>query len=164
MAARVISPKCFFIAWIFAWVVAVYPPSAAIALARLSPLTNDQGFLAATLAVADDVSPAAKIGFALLLALLLLAARRLPTLGRKSTLVPDVAAACLAMFLVIALLPAEWSRGFGVGLSGDRFGTEVTLIYLVSAAASGLTFRRSEAKCLRRLKRTSDGLHVSGGS
>lgn len=160
-AARVISPKCFFIAWIFGWAVAVYLPSAAIALAQLSPLAKDQGFLAATLAVADEVSPAAKIGYALLLALLLLAARRLPKLPRSSTLALDVALACLAMFLVIALLPGEWSRGFGVGLSGVRFGTEATLIYVASAAASGIVFHRAEAKCLRRPERAPSGLHGS---
>ena len=160
-AARVISPKCFFIAWIFGWVVAVYLPSAAIALARLSTLTKDQGFFAATLAIADEVSPAAKIGYAVLLALLLFAARRLPKLRRNSTLVLDVALACLAMLLVIALLPAEWSRGFGVGLSGVRFEAEATVIYLTSAAASGFTFHRSEAKCLRPRERATHAPHGS---
>jgi hypothetical protein len=128
----------------------VYLPSAAIALARLSPMALDRGFFAATFAIADEVAPAAKIGFALLMALMLFAARKLSNFRRGTTLALDIALACVAMCLVIALLPADWSRGFGVGLSGVRFAPEVTLVYLASAAASGLAFHLSERKCVGR--------------
>jgi len=61
------------------------------------------------------------------------------------------------MLLVLALLPEQWSPGFGIGLMGRRFAPEVTIIYLAAALLSGLVFSLSEAKCLaRRAKATSE--------
>ena len=68
--------------------------------------------------MADEVAPAAKIGFALLFVLLLAARRRL--LPRPA--VPaDMILGAAAMLAVVAVLPRNWSRGFGIGLAGARF-------------------------------------------
>jgi hypothetical protein len=149
MAPNRPSLKCLFVAWIFGWVVAIYLPSALVALADLSPLAEGRSLPAATFAVADEVAPAAKIGFALLLGLLAIAVRRL-SLRRPLEFAADVAAACLAMFLMLALLPREWSRGFGIGLTGERFQSEALAIYLVGAVFSGLVFSISHRRCQRR--------------
>ena len=135
-----------------AWAVAIYVPSGLVALAGMSPLAEGRSLPAATFAVADEVSPAAKIGYALLLGSLLAAAGRIP-LGRPLRIATDVLIACAATLLMLALLPAGWSRGFGIGLGGARFDTAATAVYLAGAALSGFTFSLSEARCRGRGRR-----------
>jgi hypothetical protein len=155
IAAKSISLRCFFAAWIFGWATAVYGPSAVIAAAGLSPLAAEKSFPAGTFAVADEVAPLAKIGFALLFAILLFAARKALNWQGIATLLMDAALAVLAMLLTLALLPADWSRGFGVGLTGERFATAATLIYVAGAALAGLVFSVSYRKCrIRQRKET----------
>ena len=147
VASNRFSPKCFFLALIAGWFVAIYVPSALIALNGLSPLAHARGLPAATFAVADEVAPAAKILFAILFGMMLFFARRfvLPSTHRLAT---DMLVGCVAMLLVLAVLPAEWSRGFGVGLTGARFALDPLLMYLVGASLAGLSFFTSEGKCL----------------
>jgi hypothetical protein len=146
MAANPVSPKCLFAAWIVGWAVAIYLPSALVALTGLSALTEGRSLPAATIAVADEVAPAAKIGFGLLFALLLFAVRRLNPRGWLM-LGADIAAACLASFIVVAFLPREWSRGFGIGLTGERYHLEALAIYLLGAVAAGFAASTSYRKC-----------------
>lgn len=142
-----LRPKCVLIALLFAWVAAIYVPSAAIAAARLSPLADGRSLPAAVWAVADEVAPAAKIGFALLFALLLAARRRLlPRLAPPADMILGAA----AMLAVVAALPQNWSRGFGIGLAGTRFDPAPLAIYLLSGVLAGLVFNRVEAGCRRR--------------
>lgn len=142
-----IHPRCFFIALIAAWVLAIYLPSLVIAAAGLSPLAAGRNLAVATLDVADEVAPAAKIGFALLLSLLLYARRRWPALPAVPA---DVAIGGLAMSATVAFLPQAWSRGFGIGIAGNRFDPVLLAIYLSCAALAGLVFHFSEKRCLRR--------------
>jgi hypothetical protein len=142
-----IRPKCFLVALIAGWVVAIFLPSAIIAAAGLSPLAAGRNLAAATIEVADEVAPAAKIGFALLFALLLCARRRW---ARLPALPADILTGCAAMLAVLALLPLAWSRGIGIGLSGSRFDPALLAIYLLGAALAGLAFHLAEDKCLRR--------------
>jgi hypothetical protein len=102
---------------------------------------------AATFAVADQVAPAAKILFAVLFAAMLSVARRV-TLRRSLGIALDMALSCVAMLAVLALLPAAWSRGFGIGLTGARFTAAPLLIYLAGALLAGLGFSLSETSCL----------------
>jgi hypothetical protein len=57
-----IRPKCFFIALIAAWGAAIFLPSLIVAAAGLSRLAAGRSLSAATIEVADEVAPAAKIG------------------------------------------------------------------------------------------------------
>jgi hypothetical protein len=148
-SGRGFSPRCFFVAWVAGWCVAVYLPSAAIALTGLSPLAAGRNPASATFAVADQVAPAAKILFALLFGLMLLAARRFIRSSPGQRLATDMLAACIATLLVLAFLPAEWSRGFGIGLTGKRFAALPLLIYLAGALLAGLSFSLSERRCER---------------
>lgn len=144
---RPIRPKCFFVALIAGWVVAIFLPSAMIAAAGLSPLAAGRNLAAATFEVADEVAPAAKIGFALLFAGLLCVRRRWT---RVPALPADILIGCLAIATVAALLPSDWSRGFGVGLSASRFDPALTAVYLVGGALAGAAFHLGERSCRRR--------------
>lgn len=126
---------------------AIYLPSFLIAVTARSPLASGRNLFGDVFAIADEVSPAAKISFAILFGGLLLAVRRFR--GTPATLV-DMMLGMAAMFLVIALLPAAWSRGFGIGLSGTRFDLLPTAIYLVGGVLSGLAFSISESRCIAR--------------
>jgi hypothetical protein len=149
MAANPVSPKCLFAAWILGWAVAIFLPSALVAFTGLSPLAEGRSLPAATFAVADQVAPAAKIGFGLLFGLMLFVIRRL-NLQWSLQLAADITAACLATFIVLALLPREWSRGFGIGLTGERYHLEALAIYLLGAAAAGLASSISYRRCKGR--------------
>jgi hypothetical protein len=155
------SPRCLFVALISAWFVAVFVPSAVIALCGLSPLAVGHGFLAATWRVADEVAPFAKIGYAAAFLALLVLARRIP-LDRQWDIPIDMVLACLAMLLVLAFLPRTWSRGFGIGLTGTRFSPLPTFIYFVGAVLSGLTFALSEQKCCERTEQKRPTMADSG--
>ncbi|MGA9581698.1 MAG: hypothetical protein WBR13_06990 [Allosphingosinicella sp.] len=142
-----IRPKCFFIALIAGWVVAIFLPGAILAAAGLSPLAAGRNLAAATFEIADEVAPAAKIGFALIFALLLYARRRLV---RIPALPADMLIGCVAMLAILALLPPAWSRGFGIGLAGSRFDPALVAVYLLGGAAAGIAFHLAENKCRRR--------------
>lgn len=142
-----VRPSCFFVALIAGWVAAIFVPSAIVAAAGLSPLAAGRNLASATFAIADEVAPAAKIGFALVFALLLYARRsgtRLPALPA------DMLIGCVAMLTVVALLPLHWSRGFGIGLVGSRFDPTLLVIYLLGGALAGLAFHQAESRCRRR--------------
>lgn len=150
--ARTLTPKCFFVAWIFGWVMAIYVPSFLITAVGVSPLTTRNNFLSDVFAVADEVAPAAKLAFAIFFASFLILARKFGS--ARATLV-DMALGAAAMLLVIALIPQGWSRGFGIGLAGTRFAALPTAIYIGGGLLSGFVFSTSEARC--RARNTTTG-------
>lgn len=141
--------KCFFLALTTAWAIAIFLSSALVALAGLSPLARGKALPQATWAVADQVAPAAKIAFVLILAPLLYASER--RLRGASALIADVASACAAMLLALLAVPLAWSRGFGIGLTGARLDPLPLAFYLASAAVAGIAFHFSHARCRRVL-------------
>jgi hypothetical protein len=141
--------KCFFLALTLAWVIAIFLSSAVVALAGLSPLAHGKALPQATWAVADEVAPAAKIAFVLILAPLLYGSER--RLRGTRALAANVAAPCAAMLLALLLVPQDWSRGFGIGLSGTRLDPLPLALYLASAAVAGIAFHLSSARCRRAL-------------
>ncbi|TMM48825.1 hypothetical protein [Qipengyuania marisflavi] len=146
--ARVFHWKCFAFGWVPAWALAIFLASAAIAAAGLSPLANGQSFGAGMFAVADEVSPMAKLGFGLIFGGLALAARKLLRLERAMLRLADILAAITAQLLALALIPADWSRGYGIGLTGERFATETLPIYLAAALVAGSLVTLAEGSCL----------------
>lgn len=131
----------------FGWVTAIYLPSLSIALLSLSPLTTGGNLFLDTFQVADEVSPAAKLAFAILFGGFLVGMR---TAGAKRRLSVDALLGVISMILVVAFLPEDWSRGFGIGLNGLRFETVPTAIYLIGGLLSGIVFSLSEARCVLR--------------
>ena len=122
---------------------AVFLPSLLIALDRhgLADLP------ATTWKTADDMGPFAKLILGGLLIPGFFAATRLRT-GPPA--LRAALAGLAAMTLTLALLPAAWSRGFGIGLTGARFDLQVLPWYALGAAASGLVFAFALARCRAR--------------
>lgn len=143
---RRFRPRCLFLGMIFGWVVAIYVPSALIAAFGLAPPGTPEGILAATWHMTDEIGPFAKLTFAALAAAFFLGTRLAPMpLALRAA--ADAALGALAMFLLLAFLPADWSRGIGIGLSGQRFDPALLPIYLLGGALAGLTFSLADAKC-----------------
>lgn len=129
-----------------------------LALLSLSPLPSGGNLLLDTFKVADEVSPAAKLTYAILFGALVLSAR---AGGAGRGLSMNALIGVVSIGLVVALLPEYWSRGFGIGLNGTRFDPLPTTIYLIGRFVSGVVFSLSEAKCLSRSQ--AHGLHQSSG-
>jgi hypothetical protein len=140
------------------WATAVYLPSFVIALLSLSPLEPGGNLFVDTFEVADEVSPAAKLTYAILFGVFVMTAR---AGGAPSGLSINILIGVVSMALVVALLPEYWSRGFGIGLNGIRFDLLPTAIYLIGGFASGVVFSLSEARCLLRSQAAE--LHQSSG-
>jgi hypothetical protein len=129
------------------WATAVYLPSLLIGLLSLSPLPSVGNPFLDVFRIADEVSPAAKITYAILFGALIMSAR---AGGARGGVWPSVVTGVISIALVAGFLPEYWSRGFGVGLNGVRFDPLPTAIYLVGGIASGVVFALVEAKCLSR--------------
>ncbi len=142
--------KCFAFGWIPAWAVAIFLSSALIAVSGVAPVSSNCG-LACTLAVADEMSPQAKLLFGFAMGAVMLAARQRRPSTTAMLAVRDGFAAAAAMAIVLAILPEAWSRGFGIGLFGTRFSAGPTAIYLASAAIGGGIGTLLERSCRRRL-------------
>ena len=100
-----------------------------------------------TFEVADEVSPAAKLTYAVLFGALVITAR-VGGVRRGASI--HVLIGVVSIALVVALLPEYWSRGFGIGLKGVRFAPLPTTIYAIGGVASSVVFSHLEAKCLAR--------------
>lgn len=147
--------RCFLTAWVVAWAVGVFLPSALVAVTGLAggaePPSRDIGaLLGATWRVADAVSPLAKLSFGALFALLLLAAGRMSPARPAPPLLLCCLAGIVATVLVLQFLPAQLSTGFGVGLVGVRFHGALLACYLAGAVAAGATFHLAIQACLRK--------------
>ena len=155
--------RCWLAALLTGWVTMVFVSSALIVLRGVPNAMTRSGVghagpAAATWRVADEMGPAAKLLLvALFAALLWLGERWLwasaPAHGRRSPWTPYALNVCLglvAMALTLALVPAAFSRGFGVGLTGARFDPAVLPLYLSSAALGAVTFTVSLARCRAR--------------
>lgn len=138
LSLRSIAP-----AWIFAWAVAIFLPSALIAGFGLSPAEGAVPYPelpGAVWRVADEVGPFAKLLLGALLAAAFLVVALWPAPTRMLRVLSAAAAGAVAMLLTVALVPESWSRGFGVGLVGERFDPAVTGCYLIGAVVGGLFF------------------------
>ena len=138
--------RCILGALLAGWVVLIFGTSAIIAAAEgARPLPALPG---AVWAVADEVGPFAKLSLMAASGALWLTASPFPPRGPVRHLVQAVLGAAAAG-LVLALLPEAWSRGFGIGLTGDRFDRDLLPIYLGGGAAAGLVFEAVFMRCGR---------------
>jgi hypothetical protein len=149
--------KCFLPAWLFGWVVAIFVPSALIALLGLSEAGAASGtgldrLPATTWKVADDVGPVAKLMLGAFLLLLFYGVARV----RASLPVGTAVAALAALFAMAAtllLVPAAYSRGFGLGLTGSRLDPAILPIYAAGAILAGIVFHIAFVRCNARAAR-----------
>lgn len=154
--------KCAGPAWLAGWIAAVFLPSALIAFAGLSSPARAIGIgpdhlLGTTWKVADDVGPAAKLLLGLLLSLLFLASARIPLRTVAQRYLLNAVAGVAAIVVTLALIPAAFSRGFGIGLTGLRFDPAALPFYIVGGLAAGLAYQSSLARCVRRTGFESTG-------
>lgn len=155
--------RCGFPAWIAGWVTAIFLPSILIAYAGLSAPASaiGQGFekLPATAwKVADDVGPAAKLILGGLLGLLFFAAERLRARRALTRYIASIVGGLIAVPATLLLVPSEYSRGFGVGLTGARFDAATLPLYLIGGATAGLIFTWALARCQRKTLQTTPTL------
>ncbi|MDG2532357.1 hypothetical protein P6144_01750 [Sphingomonas sp. HITSZ_GF] len=140
---RLTGLRCSGPAWLFGWVTAVFLPSLLIAFER----RGLEGLPGHSWKVADDVGPFAK----LLLGGLLMLCFWLATRVRVGPLALWAALGGLAaMALSLALIPAGYSRGFGIGLTGARFDPAILPWYAIGAVAAGCVFALALARCRAR--------------
>lgn len=159
--------RCSGPAWLLGWATAIFLPSLLVAWLGLSPSTPLIGeglgdLPAATWKVADDVGPAAKLLLGGLLALLFITAERLLPRTKPARYVGNMAAGVLATVGTLLLIPAAYSRGFGVGLTGARFDAATLPLYLVGGAVAGLVFTHALIRC-DDARRSRDGHARSSG-
>jgi hypothetical protein len=141
---RRFRPRCLALGMILAWIIALYVPKFVIAAAGV--VNGPDGVLATTWYLTDQVEISAKVALALLTTTLLLAARLVP-LGPQLRLFADALLGTAAMLLLLALLPASWSDGIGIGLTGRRFDPMTLPAYLVGGFLAGLAYSLADQKC-----------------
>lgn len=151
--------RCAGPAWLAGWFVAVFLPSALIAFAGLSARARAIGsgsdhMLRTTWQVADDVGPAAKLLLGLLLALLFLGCARIPLRSTPLRYLLNAMAGVVAIVATLGFIPAAFSRGFGIGLTGLRFDPAALPFYIVGGLAAGLAYQSSLARCVRTTPRS----------
>ncbi|MCD2323557.1 hypothetical protein LQ953_05950 [Sphingomonas sp. IC-56] len=142
--------RCFGIAWVLGWAVAIYLPSVLIAWDQLGGRFDLRRLLADTWHVADAMAPGAKLMLGGLMLVGFLAADRFGR-NRRVAVVLGAVAGAAALLLTLLLLPAEWSRGFGIGLTGERLPRGLLPFYLGGAAVAGVFNALSVAACRAKL-------------
>lgn len=147
--------RCVLAGWVSAWAIAIFLSSAVLAHLRMAPAAGDCG-ASCFFAVADEVSPQAKLVFGVTLGLLMSLARRVADDRLYPAIASDAAAALAAMIGTLALLPADWSRGFGAGIFASRFALWPTIIYLACAFVAALIGTLIERSCRRTRARFSN--------
>lgn len=98
-------------------------------------------FLRTTWEVADEVGPLVKISLVVVFALFVIASEKLISPRLANTYGASVLLAILATLAVLSALPATYSRGFGIGLTGNRFDERTIPIYLLGAVLSGIVYQ-----------------------
>jgi hypothetical protein len=156
MAAARGSLRCTLTALLWAWVTMVFATSALVALLvapndTITAIVAERGPVGATVRLADEMGPAVKLLLIAVFALLVLLGERVAARPVAARYALNAALGAAAMLLVLAVVPASFSRGFGVGLTGQRFHASLLPIYLTCGALAGLAFTHSATVCRRRL-------------
>lgn len=147
--------RCFLAGWVSAWSVAIFLSSGVLAHFGMAPAAGDCG-VSCFFVVADEVSPQAKLTFGITLGLLLLAIRRFAGDRLLAILAGNATASLTAMIGTLALLPADWSRGFGVGVFQERFAVWPTAVYLACALVAALVGTLIERICHKARAQLAD--------
>ena len=150
--------KCFLFGWVAAWVAAIYLSCALIWLGGLARVVSGASGVGAIFAIADAISPWAKLAVGMALGALLLTRRKLLPQRGTAALLADCLAAAAAMAIVLALLPTPWCAGFGIGLTGQRFAPLASALYIGAAMLGAVLVVPLEASC-RRNRHTLNAIY-----
>lgn len=96
--------------------------------------------------IGDAMGPAVKLSLIALFGTLVFTFQKNGTGEPTYLYLKSIVFALVATLLVLAFLPADYSRGFGIGLTGSRFDGQVLAIYLIGSVLGGavyaFTFRK----------------------
>ncbi|GAB2787396.1 hypothetical protein GCM10027275_35150 [Rhabdobacter roseus] len=127
------------------WIVIVFGTSLLIFF--FSPLTYETyhsnpilNALRTVWEIADEMGPAVKLSLVLLFGTFVFLFKERIRQDRVLFYASSIGFALLSMLLVLALLPADLSRGYGVGLTGRRFDGKMMPIYATGAFLGGAAF------------------------
>lgn len=126
--------------WILAWACSIFLPCAL--LAALYP-QDGLAFPVRALRIADEVAPMAKLMFGGLLLLAFAMLHRREQSGYPFPKAAFCAAPALVPVFVVAIIPATYSRGIGVGFSGTRFAFSELACWMAGSLLGGLLYVRS---------------------
>lgn len=109
-----------------AWIMMIFGTSALLYLAspinfRMYSDNHFLNFFYSTWEIADEVGPVVKLSIIVLFALLVSIADRLFRHKMWTRYGVNAGLAVLTTVVVPGLLPENYSRGFGIGLTGSRF-------------------------------------------
>lgn len=144
--------RCVWLAWLTAWVTAIFLSSALMAAFGLSIPARGIGqelsdLPAATWKVADDVGPAAKLLLGFILLIVMPLSNRSFRRAKSVQLIGNAAAGAFAMTATLLLVPSTYSRGFGIGLTGARFDGATFPLYFLAGIAAGIMFTIATRRC-----------------
>ena len=88
--------------------------------------------------IADEMGPAVKLSIVIVLGILVHLFRNTISKSRIYFYLSSIAFAIISVLSVLALLPVNLSRGYGIGLTGTRFDTEMMPVYLIGAILGGI--------------------------
>ena len=150
------TTKCFLFGWVVGWAAAIYLSCVLVWLSGLAKVVSGARGASAIFAIADAISPWAKLAIGIAMGGALLVRRQLWPLAGRNALAADSIACALAMLLALGLLPHPLSAGFGIGLTGARFAPLATALYIAAAAMGGILANLLEASCLRNRRKLNE--------
>lgn len=150
------TTKCFLFGWVVGWAAAIYLSCVLIWLGGLARVVSGATGAGAIFAIADAISPWAKLALGVAMGGALLLRRKLRPLTGRKALAADSVACALGIVFALGLLPSAWSAGFGVGLTGARFAPLATALYIAAAAMGGILANLLEASCLRNRRKLNE--------
>jgi hypothetical protein len=128
-----------------AWVTLIF--ATAILLVLFGPNSGKNyadnqllNFLRSTWETGDEMGPAVKLSLIALFSLLVVIFPGRGTRQPVYAYLKNILFAVLAVVLVLGFLPAAYSRGYGIGLTGLRFDTGIIHLYLIGAVMGGIVF------------------------
>lgn len=131
---------------LFSWVAIVFGTSMLIAAFAPIPIKQYQAqpvlnYLQQCWEIADEMGPVVKLSIIALFSVLIYLFKNY-TLRHHNLLayVTAVVIAISTILIVLAFLPASYSRGYGIGLTGTRFDMAMLPYYLSGALLGGIVF------------------------
>jgi hypothetical protein len=100
--------------------------------------------------IADEMGPFVNISIVFLFGGLLYIFRKI--LKNRFFYLTNIISALIAVILVLAFLPENISRGYGIGLTGFRFDPKTFPIYLAGAAFGGTVYSLVNNQQIKKTK------------
>ena len=145
------KPAVIATAFLAGWVAMIFCTSALLVLFApiLLPVYHTNvliNFLQSTWEVADEMGPLVKISLIIVFGILVFLFKGVLNSPAIWVYTKYISIAIISMIIVLGLLPSDYSRGFGIGLTGMRFDKNVLHLYILGAMIGGALFARVLSK------------------